>query len=95
MPKFFVKNNQIKDNKIIIIGEDVNHIKNVLRLKIDDNIQICNSDTRINDENIECTIFNKINSEAESNISITVFQGLPKADKMELIIQKAVELRCF
>ena len=38
MPKFFVKNEQIIDNKITIIGEDVNHIKNVLRLKIDDNI---------------------------------------------------------
>ena len=34
MPKFFVKNEQITDNKITIIGEDVNHIKNVLRLKI-------------------------------------------------------------
>ena len=104
MPKFFVKDNQIKENKIIIIGEDVNHIKNVLRLKIDDNIQICNSTTQenftcgitqINEESIECTIFNKITSEAESNIYINVFQGLPKADKMELIIQKAVELRRF
>ena len=102
MPKFFIKNDQIKDNKVIIIGEDVNHIKNVLRLKIDDDIQICNSDkkenftcgiTKINDESIECTIFKKIESEAESNIYINVFQGLPKADKMELIIQKAVELR--
>ena len=104
MPKFFVNNKQIKDNKITIIGEDVNHIKNVLRLKIDDDILICNSDTKenftcgitkINDENIECTIFKKIKSEAESNIYINVLQGIPKADKMELIIQKAVELRCI
>ena len=48
MPKFFVKNEQITDNKITIIGEDVNHIKNVLRLKIDDNIHICNVDKSIN-----------------------------------------------
>ena len=102
MPKFFVKNDQIKDNKIIILGNDVNHIKNVLRLNIDDDLQICNSDTKenftcgitgINDDNIECTIFKKIKSEAESNIYINVFQGIPKADKMELIIQKSVELR--
>ena len=53
MPKFFVKNNQIKDKKITIIGEDVNHIKNVLRLEIDDNIQICDTDTK---QNYNCGI---------------------------------------
>lgn len=101
MPKFFVKNEQTNDNKITIIGEDVKHIKNVLRLKIDDNIQVCNVDTsinytcrisKINNENIECIMLNKINSMCESNICINIFQGLPKADKMELIIQKSVEL---
>ena len=101
MPKFFVKSNQIEKDKIIITGEDVNHIKNVLRLKIDDNIQICNSDTaknytcgisKLNDNSIECIIFNEIESNAESNIDINIFQGIPKADKMELIIQKCVEL---
>ena len=101
MPKFFVKNEQITDNKITIIGEDVNHIKNVLRLKIDDNIHVCNVDTstnytcgisKINNDNIECIIFNEKASNCESNVHINIFQGLPKADKMELIIQKSVEL---
>lgn len=101
MPKFFVKNEQITDNKITIIGEDVNHIKNVLRLKIDDNINVCNVDTsinytcgiyKINSDNIECIIFNETSSNCESNVQISIFQGLPKADKMELIIQKSVEL---
>jgi len=101
MPKFFVKNNQIKESKIIITGEDVNHIKNVLRLNIDDDLQICDLDTAINYtcgiykidiDKIECTIFNQIDSEAESNIHINIFQGIPKSDKMELIIQKCVEL---
>lgn len=101
MPKFFVKNNQINDDKVIITGEDVNHIKNVLRLNIDDDIQVCNLETtenymcgitRLNNETIECNILKKIDSEAESNIHINVFQGIPKSDKMELIIQKAVEL---
>ena len=40
MPKFFVKNEQIKDNEITILGEDVKHIANVLRLKKEDEIQI-------------------------------------------------------
>ncbi len=101
MPKFFVKSSQIKEDKIIIIGEDVNHIKNVFRLDIDDDIQICNSETAINylcgiskisNEEIECNIFKQVNSESESNIHINIFQGIPKADKMELIIQKSVEL---
>ena len=70
MPKFFVKNEQIKDNEITILGEDVKHIKNVLRLKLDDNIQICNLETsinytcgisKINSDNIECIIFNERN----------------------------------
>ena len=101
MPKFFVKDNQIEQEKITIVGEDVNHIKNVLRLKIDDDIEVCNVDTsknyiceieKINNDNIECIILNEKNSEAESNIEIHIFQGLPKADKMELIIQKSIEL---
>jgi len=101
MSKFFVKNNQIKDGKVIVIGEDVNHIKNVLRLDVDDDINICDIDTktnylcgieRIDNEIVECNIFKKIESEAESNIHINIFQGLPKVDKMELIIQKCVEL---
>ena len=101
MPKFFVKNNQVNNETITIIGEDVNHIKNVLRLNIDDNIHICNVDTAINyicgiskisNEEIECIIFNKIESISESNVHINIFQGLPKSDKMELIIQKSVEL---
>ena len=101
MPKFFVKRNQINENKIVIIGEDVNHIKNVLRLNVDDYIQVCDLDTLINytcgickidNDKIECNIFNQIDSDAESNIHINVFQGIPKSDKMELIIQKCVEL---
>ena len=48
MPKFFIKNEQINDNRIVISGEDVNHIANVLRMKIDDELQICDIDTSDN-----------------------------------------------
>ena len=44
MRKFFVNSNQINDNQIIIVGEDVNHIKNVLRLAIGEKIKICDKD---------------------------------------------------
>ena len=104
MPKFFVKEEQIKKDEIIIIGQDVNHIKKVLRAKIGDEIQICNNQNgenflckiqNIENENITCKIKQKIQKQVESNIEVTIFQGLPKADKMELVIQKAVELGAF
>ncbi len=104
MPKFFVTNKSIKDNEITIIGEDVNHIKNVLRKKIGDKIDICNSDTRenyfceiiqIDMQNIKCNIIEKIETNSESQIQVSILQGLPKADKMELVIQKAVELGVY
>lgn len=101
MYKFFVSNNQIKDKKITIVGEDVNHIKNVLRLNIDEKIIICNKDTAksyiasisdISKEEIACNIIEENSSTTESNVNIDLFQGLPKSDKMEYIIQKTTEL---
>lgn len=101
MPKFFVKQEQINKDEIIIQGQDVKHIKKVLRAKIGDELQICNSQNGdnflcyikdIDNENILCKIQQKIEEKVESNIEATIFQGLPKADKMEYIIQKSVEL---
>ena len=99
MPKFFVNN--IENNKIVIIGEDVNHIKNVLRNEIGDTLEICNSQTKENflcriehfeKEEIICSIIEKIEKAVEPKTYVHIYQGLPKSDKMELIIQKAVEL---
>lgn len=101
MPKFFVKENQIRDNSVIVIGEDVNHIINVLRMKKGDEIQICNQDTGENyltkiyestRNEVKCEIIEKLESTAESNVNITLFQGIPKFEKMELIIQKNTEV---
>ena len=101
MQKFFVKSSQIEDDEIRIIGTDVNHIINVLRLKSDDEIQVCNEETsqnyickinNYNKEEILCGIVEKIESKAETKVIIDVYQGVPKADKMELIIQKTTEL---
>ena len=104
MPKFFVTTNQIEGDTIIIQNEDVNHIKNVLRAKIDDTIDICDSNTsknyhckieQIKENSIYCKIIEEIESHVESHIQVSVFQGLPKADKMELVIQKSVELGVY
>jgi 16S rRNA (uracil1498-N3)-methyltransferase len=101
MPKFFVENKQVDNGELRIIGNDVNHIKNVLRMKIGDTFNVCNSTNsdnyiveidRFDKEDIICKIIEKNNDNAESNVKVHIYQGLPKADKMELIIQKSVEL---
>ena len=100
MPRFFVKNEQIKGTTIEILGEDVKHIKNVLRKQIGDNIEICDQDTeksyiceieKRGNESILTNIIEELQS-YDDNIKVDIYQGLPKADKMELIIQKSVEL---
>lgn len=104
MPKFFVTQEQINEEIIKIIGQDVNHIKNVLREKIGNELTICNLSKEqnylceiigISEELIKCKIIKTIENNVESNIKVTIMQGLPKADKMELIIQKSVELGVF
>ncbi len=104
MSKFFVTSKSIKDNEIKIKGKDINHIKNVLRKKIGEELTICNQDDTINylgkiikieEDFIQCKIVKELESNSESNIKVTILQGLPKADKMEWVIQKAVELGVF
>jgi 16S rRNA (uracil1498-N3)-methyltransferase len=99
MSTFYIKNNQVKGNEIQIIGDDVNHIKNVLRYKKGDIIDICSEDGTIftgeilllNDKEITVVITD-MNRTIESKLNITLFQALPKSDKMDLIIQKCTEL---
>lgn len=104
MPKFFVNQEQVEKEKIKIVGNDVKHIKNVLREKVGNKLTICNADnmkdylceiTKLNEEYIECQIKEELENNVESNIKVTIMQGIPKADKMELIIQKSVELGAF
>ena len=101
MRKFFVKENQINSELITILDEDVNHIKNVLRLNVGENLQICDIDSsknyiceilQVTAKSVTCKILEEIQSIAEGNVELHIFQGLPKADKMELIIQKGTEL---
>lgn len=101
MYKFFVNGEQIGDNEIEITNDDVNHIKNVLRLRIGDKIEICNISnsenflckiTKLDSEFVKCSILEKIESNSEANVYLHIFQGLPKADKMETIIEKCTEI---
>ena len=100
MPKFFVTQKQINENNIKIIGQDVRHIKNVLRKQIGDKIEVCNQDTgdsykceieNFSEDEIKTNIIEKLTN-IQERVEVDIYQGLPKSDKMELIIQKSVEL---
>lgn len=100
MPKFFVEKNNIGEKNIEIIGDDANHIATVLRSKIDEEIIVCDgygTDYRcrligINKRQVLCEILEKYANENEPELKITLYQGLPKGDKMELVIQKCIEI---
>lgn len=103
MPRFFVNPSQISENEIEITGGDVNHIKNVLRMTVGEEISVSDGHGRdyfgkietLGRESITVRIENSWASYVELPVKLTLFQGLPKADKMELIIQKAVELGAY
>ena len=103
MYHFFAEHKNIHDSYIDIVGSDVNHIKNVLRFKEGDKLLISSGDNVdyecsiafMSDEYIRADILSKDEQGKELPSRIILFQGLPKADKMELIIQKAVELGAY
>lgn len=103
MYRFYVENENIKEKEILITGSDVNHIKNVLRMRIDERLIICNGQGKdfyciIADMSLDCIrvqIEEVVETASELKTKLYLFQGLPKKDKMELIIQKAVELGVY
>lgn len=104
MHQFFVENSQIHDKTVIIEGNDVNHIKNVLRMKAGEEISVSNGEdgreyrcgiVRIEEDRVVCELRFVKEDGVELPSRVYLFQGLPKADKMELIIQKAVELGVY
>lgn len=104
MYQFFVEPSQIQDKKIIITSSDVNHMKNVLRMKVGEEIAVrngvdgkeyrCGIEAFAQDQVI-CSLRFVKEEGVELPSKIYLFQGIPKADKMELIVQKAVELGVY
>ena len=100
MYQFFVDDTQISETDIVIEGSDVNHIKNVLRMKCGEKIRISSATGRnffcniaeISGELVRAEILEELEDNTEFPCKIYLFQGLPKSDKMEFIVQKAVEL---
>lgn len=100
MHRFFVDRDNIGEKTISIVGDDYNHIKNVLRLNIGDQVSICDGNERdyigiiksFGEDYVDLDIVKSFRSEGESHLYLKIYQGLPKGDKMELIIQKCTEI---
>ena len=99
MYNFFVNENQKQNNRYFINGTDFNHIKNVLRMNIGDTFLVSKNGMSslceiegFESDNVIVKILQENYNDTNLPIKIYLFQGLPKGDKMELIIQKCVEL---
>ena len=101
MYHFFVDKNNISDKNVIIEGKDYNHIKNVLRMHPGEEISVGNNEDdneyrciieSFEEDRVICKLIFVKKADVELPSKVYLYQCLPKADKMELIIQKCVEL---
>ena len=100
MPRFFIDKSQIEDGSLFILGDDARHIARSLRMAVGDEITASDGEgteylsllTKIRDERCDAQIVEKKISLSEPKSKITLFMAYPKSDKLETVIQKAVEL---
>lgn len=100
MHHFFVTPDQVEETTIYVDGPDVNHMKNVLRIKNGEQLEISDGNNlkyvcsvrAYEEDRAILDIIEKKEADTELASEIYLFQGLPKSDKMDLIVQKAVEL---
>ena len=100
MPRFFVSKDNITDDNIYIKGEDAYHIARALRMAEGDSVTVCDGEggayscilSRIRDDECVAKIISQSTGGGESPARITLYMGYPKGDKLEQVIQKAVEL---
>jgi 16S rRNA (uracil1498-N3)-methyltransferase len=100
MQRYFVPNSQFNENGITIIGEDAHHIVRVMRMNTGNRIFCCNEEgktsiseiTNITNDEVHLRVVEWLEETKELPIQVAIASGLPKGDKLELIIQKATEL---
>lgn len=105
MYRFFVKPEQLNGEYVFVAGEDYNHIHNVLRMKIGEEILLCDEGDKeylctiesydTEQEKVQVRVIDVFGNTRELPTKITLFQGYPKGDKMESIVQKAIELGVY
>ena len=100
MPRFFVNEEQIDEDRITVYGNDAHHISDVLRMKPGEKLTVCDFFNReyfceilsCDGGKVELSVLEKRLCRSELPFDVTLCMALPKSDKMEWIIQKAVEL---
>ena len=100
MPRFFVQGSAITEDTITITGSDANHISRALRMKAGEAVTVCDMQrteyecviASFGNDSVVLQILSKSQSQNEPPYYAKLYMALPKADKMELIIQKAVEM---
>ncbi len=103
MQRYFVPSSQFSNQELTIKGEDSHHINRVMRMSVDDLVLCCNDQsetylckiTEITSEQIELIVVEWLQETNELPIRVAIASGLPKGDKLELIIQKATELGAY
>ena len=103
MYHFFIHGEMISDQTIAISGSDVNHIRNVLRMKPGEELMLSNGTgsvfhcavEEITEETVICRILEEEGTITEPSVRFYLFQGLAKGDKLEHVIQKSVELGVY
>ena len=100
MNRFFINADKVTGSRVEISGEDAGHILRVLRLGVDDSIELCDGAGMEYPATIVESVKDRLTaklgpgrpSEGEPSVKVTLYQGMPKSNKMDLIIQKCVEL---
>lgn len=101
MPRFFLENmDREPGESLCVTGQDAQHISKSLRMKAGEKLTVCGGlgydllceITGVFDDRVELTVTEKRFTESEPSVAVTLYQGLPKGDKLELIIEKTIEL---
>lgn len=100
VPRFFVAKESIAENIASVTGDDARHISRVLRMKPGEPLVLCDMQGKdyhcridsVSDELVTLKVEKALDCVAEPSVKITLFMALPKGDKMDYVIQKAVEL---
>lgn len=100
MPRFFVNSPLAAGDTAVIDGADARHIGGALRMTVGETLTLCDGAgtdyactiVAVNKDTVEATVHAATPTASEPTLAVTLYMGMPKGDKLEFIIQKAVEL---
>lgn len=102
MARFFVPPENIRGGAAFVNGPDARHIARSLRMRVGERVTLCCQNTdylcelvKIRDELVELCVLSESKTESEPDVELTLYQALPKSDKLDFIVQKAVELGAY